>query len=599
MRTHGGVAALNMQAFHQPGAWSKLAMPDPRGLSSVDTTSMTDARVAMADPRIQELPSGQESIRNAQSHLVLLKSKMRQKKAHRTPRSFASTEPLDLGSQLRACDSANYTTDNVCASDKVGAQSDGVPVATARSKSISGGRARHADSLPCESSVVRKAVGNGATSNSAKASTTSSALVHQEKSGLDVKQPLSRGMHGGSTSPTGRPRERHPRQLQNVSRSPCARKSLPNSVTGYPNELRQPVASLTSQEKVPSKCSSGPRCGTLPTSRDASAWSQAGGYPVQHSSQSFAPTSYGGSPFASSPQTPRNGLVSSGGGDIPSANRGSAQSLIRCDTCGRSFNPESIEKHVAICEKIFHKKRKPYDFVAARLGDLENANQLIENAKKMEHAKPTSSSSSSSECGKQKQKDNKPLPKWKQQSLQFRQAILAAKGNAGDKEAQVKAEKMQRQLQAAGGAGDDPDMQRCPHCDRTFNKIAAERHIPICQKTFGSKPGGGRLLKGGGRVCAANAAHTGQASCESSKISGPSGAQNVSESLQRTSPAGRNSSVQSGTNLVSSALTRKSSATPSSATRSRSGSVHLTSSNRRDVSSSVRPNLGAPQRMIR
>jgi hypothetical protein len=42
-------------------------------------------------------------------------------------------------------------------------------------------------------------------------------------------------------------------------------------------------------------------------------------------------------------------------------------------------------------------------------------------------------------------------------------------------------------------------MTKCPHCGRTFNKEAGERHIAICLKTFGKKSGGGRLMRGTGQ----------------------------------------------------------------------------------------------------
>ncbi|CAK0885936.1 unnamed protein product [Prorocentrum cordatum] len=88
------------------------------------------------------------------------------------------------------------------------------------------------------------------------------------------------------------------------------------------------------------------------------------------------------------------------------------------------------------------------------------------------------------------------LPAWKQKSLAFRQAVLAGKAAGGDAAAAKEAAKISEELAAAGGA--DAGMTKCPHCGRTFNKDAGERHIAICAKTFGSKPGGGRLVRGGG-----------------------------------------------------------------------------------------------------
>lgn len=309
---------------------------------------------------------------------------------------------------------------------------------------------------------------------------------------------------------------------------------------------------------------------------------------MQYPAPGRTPTSYGDSAFTSSSPNSRSSRAQTASGGVAPHDRGSTQSLVRCDTCGRSFNPESIDRHRNICERVFNKKRKAFDSVASRLGDLENASHLIRNAKKIEQEKAMSSSSSS----KKQQKDGKALPKWKQQSLQFRQAILAAKADAGDRESQVKAEKLQRQLNAAGG--DEPGMQKCPHCDRTFNKIAAERHIPICQKTFGSKPGGGRLLKGGGRLMQTandpqSGPQTGQASCETARVSVPS-------------PTGRNGSTHLAINAVSNgttnAMARKHSTTPTSTTRSRSGSVQ-TPSGRRDIGSSGRPHLGGAHTLVR
>uniref|UniRef100_A0A7S1S1E9 C2HC/C3H-type domain-containing protein n=1 Tax=Alexandrium catenella TaxID=2925 RepID=A0A7S1S1E9_ALECA len=165
--------------------------------------------------------------------------------------------------------------------------------------------------------------------------------------------------------------------------------------------------------------------------------------------------------------------------------------LVPCPECGRNFNQESLERHVRVCKKVFHQKRRQFDSAANRLCEFENANELIANAKKLEREKTKGGATSSTQG----------VPKWKQKSLAFRQAILAAKAAGGDAEAQAKADDIQHQLDAAGGV--DSDMTQCPHCGRTFNKEAGERHIAICIKTFGNKPGGGRLVKGGGRVAVA------------------------------------------------------------------------------------------------
>lgn len=167
--------------------------------------------------------------------------------------------------------------------------------------------------------------------------------------------------------------------------------------------------------------------------------------------------------------------------------------LVDCPECGRSFNKDRLERHMKVCKKVFSQKRKQFNSAADRLGDLENAQQLIANAKKIEKEKEKMQSKKAAP-GKS---DGGTVPEWKKKSLAFRAAILAAKGDAGDESAAAEAMELQGQLDAAGGA--DSQMLKCPHCGRTFNKEAGERHVVICVKTFGSKPGGGRLMAGAGR----------------------------------------------------------------------------------------------------
>jgi len=178
--------------------------------------------------------------------------------------------------------------------------------------------------------------------------------------------------------------------------------------------------------------------------------------------------------------------------------------LVQCEDCGRSFNQESIDRHRKICKKVFQQKRKKFDSAANRLGQLENAGQLINNAKRIEQeAERVREEAARGNDKEEAPQQQKPLKKWEIQSLQFRQAMLDQKAAAGDEKARAEAAAIAARLSAAAGSepGDvvDPDKSKCPHCGRTFNKEAAERHIAVCVKTFGSKPGGGRLLRGGGK----------------------------------------------------------------------------------------------------
>lgn len=228
------------------------------------------------------------------------------------------------------------------------------------------------------------------------------------------------------------------------------------------------------------------------------------------------PGGYAPGPIREAPRLSQSGSAGSTGG-FPGGNGGKAAlssggglgmgmvperadtgPLVPCELCGRSFNPESIDKHRKICKKVFQTKRKTFQTTAKRLGDLYDPHDLAANVRNIEKEQAKAKSAPSKD-----KKGKGGMPKWKQQSLAFRAAILEAKGAAGDEDAQVQAQAMQHELQTAQVAsGGDPDMVKCQHCGRTFRKEAAERHIPICQKTFGTKPGGGRLIKGGGRVAA-------------------------------------------------------------------------------------------------
>lgn len=173
--------------------------------------------------------------------------------------------------------------------------------------------------------------------------------------------------------------------------------------------------------------------------------------------------------------------------------------LVACVECGRKFKENRMEKHMKVCKKVFMQKRKQFNSAANRLGDLENAGELIANAQKIDKEKEKHLDKK-----EDKKEDNKKIPEWKKKSLAFRAAMLAAKAATGDEEAQAKANELQQELKAAVGDSVGPDMLKCPHCGRTFNKEAGERHVLICVKTFGGKNGVGRLMKGGGRSAATN-----------------------------------------------------------------------------------------------
>ncbi|XP_075980648.1 uncharacterized protein LOC142979544 isoform X8 [Anticarsia gemmatalis] len=127
------------------------------------------------------------------------------------------------------------------------------------------------------------------------------------------------------------------------------------------------------------------------------------------------------------------------------------QPLMPCQVCGRTFVPQSLAKHVKICEKMTIKKRKTFDSSRQRREGLTAANGansgtdleqylpknfgLPENSPFLEKSPPPTA---------------KPTPKPKPQSV--RSAITKPMA----------------------------ELQRCPHCKRAFGMRAFERHVEWC-----------------------------------------------------------------------------------------------------------------------
>ncbi|XP_026495566.2 MATH and LRR domain-containing protein PFE0570w isoform X6 [Vanessa tameamea] len=115
--------------------------------------------------------------------------------------------------------------------------------------------------------------------------------------------------------------------------------------------------------------------------------------------------------------------------------------LSPCLVCGRTFVPQSLAKHVKICEKMTVKKRKTFDSSRQRREgtDLEQYLPknfgLPENSPFLEKSPPNTA---------------KAAPKPKNHSV--RSAIMKPAA----------------------------DLQKCPHCNRAFGLRAFERHVEWC-----------------------------------------------------------------------------------------------------------------------
>ena len=101
-------------------------------------------------------------------------------------------------------------------------------------------------------------------------------------------------------------------------------------------------------------------------------------------------------------------------GEVPPADDGSR---IPCSTCGRKFNAVALAKHSKICKKVFVQKRAAFDAKAARapegLEEMKNEQKYNKPYGQKAKAKPK----------EDRALGGKPMPKWKAQSLMFRQAM--------------------------------------------------------------------------------------------------------------------------------------------------------------------------------
>ena len=169
---------------------------------------------------------------------------------------------------------------------------------------------------------------------------------------------------------------------------------------------------------------------------------------------------------------------------------------IPCPDCGRKFNEIALAKHTRVCKNVFMKKRKPVNLTAARLGDAAAAQGVelsavsggagtVARGRPPRGGAPTGRAGGrAAGAGKRPQAGvgNKKAS-WKVRSQQLRQAMQANRPGVGGG------------ASSAMPAEPDPSMVQCPHCQRTFSDIAAERHIPQCSN-IKAKPK--RLMRGTG-----------------------------------------------------------------------------------------------------
>lgn len=128
-----------------------------------------------------------------------------------------------------------------------------------------------------------------------------------------------------------------------------------------------------------------------------------------------------------------------------------------CTICNRTFKPESLKKHITICEKNANKKRKTFDSSKQRIQgtELEEFPPVV--LKKVEKSPVRKSQSS-----------------WKEKHLEFVRAIRQARG--------INEVPGKRSLRSAVAQTRPANHEKCPHCERNFGPKAFDRHMEWCKE---------------------------------------------------------------------------------------------------------------------
>lgn len=134
------------------------------------------------------------------------------------------------------------------------------------------------------------------------------------------------------------------------------------------------------------------------------------------------------------------------------------EETFECESCGRRFVKEALEKHYKVCQKVFNEKRAKFDSKKNRILDPEHA-IMLKNAEYKEKR----------EARMNKNKDKKPQgdPKWKKQSEEFR-SIIKGGGEDGVVKPSVLTE----------------DYTLCQFCNRKYNEDAYKKHLATCERKY-------------------------------------------------------------------------------------------------------------------
>lgn len=136
-------------------------------------------------------------------------------------------------------------------------------------------------------------------------------------------------------------------------------------------------------------------------------------------------------------------------------------SLIKCNTCGRSFNENAIDKHTKICLKVFVKKRKVFNAKDQRKN--EELQEMEMKSKSNVRKKKNVTSSIQHNNDNDMEKPVNKIPKWKMQSEMLRKALGKSKPTNDGFGGVEQYEEQDTRVQ-------------CKFCNRKFNEDRFDKH---------------------------------------------------------------------------------------------------------------------------
>ncbi|XP_017795296.1 PREDICTED: zinc finger C2HC domain-containing protein 1A-like [Habropoda laboriosa] len=138
--------------------------------------------------------------------------------------------------------------------------------------------------------------------------------------------------------------------------------------------------------------------------------------------------------------------------------------LLPCAICARTFMPQSLEKHVKICERSVNKRRKPFDSAKQRIKGTELA-EFLPRQEKKRHSPDNKFSKSRSA--------------WKQTHDDFLRAIRAARSEVVE---EYTVQKHGGTTVTSNAPTRANEQGTCPTCNRHFGVKAYDRHVAWCKE---------------------------------------------------------------------------------------------------------------------